>query len=183
MELTGQISKISMNYISNRHELTLSIFEGEKLITGYEELKDTELLDVRIIKHRKKRSLDANAYFHVLVGKLADKLSISKPSCKNILLGRYGQSMELENGEAAIIKTNIPVAQMLESETVHCMPCGSKPENGRELTYYKIIRGSSTYDTAEMSRLIDGAVYEWREQGIETLTPEELSRIISQWKA
>ena len=36
----------------------------------YEQLKDAEL-DIEIKKHREKRSKSANAYFHVLVNKIA----------------------------------------------------------------------------------------------------------------
>ena len=159
--------------------------EAEHLENGYEELKDVELLDIRIKKYRRRRSLDANAYFHVLVDKLADRLGISKPRCKNLMIGRYGQPFYIDESETveAVIKTNIPVSQMMEGESSHCMPCGSKTEDGKELVFYKIFRGSSTYDTKEMSLLIDGTVSECKEQGIETLPPEELERMLAKWKA
>lgn len=181
MELTGKITNISMNYLSPKYEVTLAVNEAEKLTAGYENLKDVELLDIKINKHKKRRSLDANAYFHVLVGKLADKLNISKAKCKNIILGRYGQPMTLENGEIAIIKTNVPVEQMIESEFAHCCPVKETKEKGADIVFYKLIRGSSTYDTREMSVLIDGIVYECKEQLIETMTPEELQQMINKW--
>lgn len=181
MELTGKITNISMNYLSKQYEVTLAVNEAEKLTTGYENLRDVELLDIKIDKHKKRRSLDANAYFHVLVGKLADKLNISKAKCKNIILGRYGQPMTLENGETAIIKTNIPEEQMFENEYTHCFPIKSITEKGIDIVYYKMIRGSSTYDTREMSILIEGIVYECKEQLIETMTPEELEKMLNKW--
>ena len=82
-----------------------------------------------------------------------------------MMVGRYGQPFILENGAEAVIKTNIPASQMLENETVHCMPCGSRTENGKEYVYYKVFRGSSTYDTKEMSILVSGVVSECQEQG------------------
>ena len=42
-----------------------------------------------------------------------------------------------------------------------------------------MLRGSSTYDTKEMSELIDGLVSECREQGIETLPSEEFDRMMA----
>ena len=42
---------------------------------------------------RKKRSLDANAYFWVLVGKIADKLRASKDEIYFEMLKKYGQSI------------------------------------------------------------------------------------------
>lgn len=146
-----------------------------------DDMKDSKL-SIKAVKYREKRSLNANAYFHVLVGKLADALNISKPRCKNLLLHRYGQPYLLDDGSEAVVKSNVPVFQMLEQEQMHFFPCGSKVENGQELTFYKIRRGSHTYDTKEMSILIDGTVEECKEQGIETLPPEQIERMKAMWK-
>ena len=45
-----------------------------------------------------------------------------------------------------------------------------------------MLRGSSTYNTEEMSKLIDGLVSECKEQGIETLPPEELERMMQAYE-
>lgn len=42
-----------------------------------------------------------------------------------------------------------------------------------------MLRGSSTYDTAEMSTLINGLVEECKDLGIETMTPQELERMMA----
>lgn len=186
MDLTGKIVGISTNFLTKQFELSVAVNESATLTAGYVDLKDVELLDIRIRKHRKRRSLNANAYFHVLVDKLADRIGISKPRCKNIMIGRYGQPMYVDDNELeeAIVKTNIPVSQMLENESIHCMPCGQRTEaNGAEVVYYKIFRGSHTYNTAEMAGLINGTVDECKEAGIETLPPDELERMISTWHA
>lgn len=184
MNLTGKITGIFTNFLTKKFELKLVVNEPEFLIKGYEELKDAELLDIRIKKYRKRRSLDANAYFHVLVDKLADKVGISKPRCKNIMIGRYGQPFFIDENETkeAVIKTNIPENQMLENETFHCAPCGARMEGGTEVIFYKVFRGSSTYNTKEMSMLIDGLVSECKEFGVETLPPDELERMLHRWR-
>ena len=46
-----------------------------------------------------------------------------------------------------------------------------------------MLRGSSTYNTEEMAHLIDGLVSECKEVGIETATPEELSRMLELYEA
>lgn len=185
MDLTGNISDIKTNYLTKKFELTVTVNEPDELTRGYEELKSSDLLDIRIRTHRKRRSLDANAYFHVLVGKLADAMRISKPRCKNLMIGRYGQPFYIDEGEtqAAVIKTNIPESSMLEDGTVHCYPCGRRMEHGAEVIFYRVMRGSSSYDTREMSILIDGVVEECKELQIETLPPDELERMLSKWKA
>jgi hypothetical protein len=48
-------------------------------------------LDVIARPHREKRSLNANAYFHVLSGKIAEKLGTSLTHEKNRLIREYGQ--------------------------------------------------------------------------------------------
>lgn len=180
MQFSGKVAGITRDFFSNNFMVT---FETSEDITGkYDDIKDKDLT-IEAKKYRKRRSLDANAYFHVLVGKLADTLRISKPRCKNIMLGRYGQAFLLDDGSQAIIKSNVPVSQMLEHETFHCIPCGSKTENGMELVFYKMLRGSSTYDTREMSILIDGVVSECKDQGIETMTPDELRRMKAAWES
>ena len=179
--MTGLFAGISKDYVTNKFLLTMRV--NEDVAAGYEELKDLECLDISIEKHRRRRSLDANAYFHVLVGKIADKLRISKQRCKNILIGRYGQIEYLDDGIPAVIKTNVSVDKMLEQETLHVVPCGVDVQDGKEINYFRIYRGSHTYDTREMSILIDGTVQEAKELGIETMTPAEIERMKSAWQA
>lgn len=45
-----------------------------------------------------------------------------------------------------------------------------------------MLAGSSTYDTKEMSELINGLVTECKEQGIETLPPDELARMMAEYE-
>ena len=179
MRFTGQIKNVSRNWETDEVQISFSINE-ESVLREIDGLKDSKLC-IEAKKYREKRSLNANSYFHVLVGKLADELRISKPRCKNILLHRYGQPLLLDDDVQAVIKSNVPVSHMLELEEPHCFPCGSKVENGVELTFYKLYRGSHTYDTREMSILIDGTVDECKEMGIETLTPDELQRLKDKW--
>jgi hypothetical protein len=40
-----------------------------------------------------------------------------------------------------------------------------------------VLRGSSDYDSREMSILIDGTISDCQDVGIETMTPDELLRL------
>ena len=137
-------------------------------------------LDIEIQKHREKRSQNANAYFHVLVGKIADALNISKPKCKNILLGKYGQREILEDGP--IILSIYEHIDMFEREDIHCIPVGHGEVNGKAFTHWAVLKPSHEYDSREMSILIDGTVDDAKELGIETLTPNELERMKMAWR-
>ena len=66
---------------------------------------------------------------------------------------------------------------MWEQETLHAIPI----RYDGKATFYKIYRGSHTYDTKEMSVLIDGTVMEAKELGIETMTPAELAEMKARW--
>lgn len=131
-------------------------------------------------KVRGKRSLNANAYFHVLVGKIAEKNHTSKAFTKNYLMARYGQEETL-NGDRYIISV-LSYIPMLEREDIHCKTVGYTNLNGKEFTHYCILKPTHTFDTMEMSALIDGTVEEAKELGIPTLAPDEIKHIESLWK-
>lgn len=191
MECTGRIKDTTLDWKTNQLNLTLSINEKnaiseiEKLNEWLkEDKKDNEdrKLSIKIVKYREKRSLNANAYFHVLVGKIAEAKTISKARAKNELIARYGQPELLEDGEPLIYKTNAPVEYMQELEIIHSIPVKFTEENGKEVVFYKLYRGSHTYNTYEMSKLIDGTVADAKEYDIETLTPDELKRMMEQYE-
>ena len=62
MRLTGTIKDISMGFLDGECKLTLAVNEKNDLKLAYDELSQCELLDIELKKHRKKRSLNANAY-------------------------------------------------------------------------------------------------------------------------
>ena len=138
------------------------------------------LLSIVVKKLRGKRSLNANAYFHVLVGKIAEKNHTSKAFTKNLLMARYGQE-ETINGERYIISalSSVPMA---EREDIHTKAIGYGHTNGKEFTHYCVLRPTHEYDSYEMSVLIDGTVEEAKELGIPTLSPDEIKHMESLWK-
>lgn len=154
----------------------LITFEIKDKDIDLQKFKDKELnIDVRV--HRKNRGLKANAYFHVLVDRIADKLGISKARCKNELICSYGQK-EYIDGKPVCIKTNIPLEAMREQETMHCKFIRQEGET----SFYWVYRESHTLDSKEFSILLDGTVEEAKAQGIETLPSEEMRRMLEQWK-
>lgn len=132
-------------------------------------------------QHRERRSLDSNAYFHVLCDKLRQKLGISMARCKNHLIADYGQIQYIDGDEPMIYKTNAPEDYMMELETLHTKLVKVTIEGGREVYFYRVNRGSHTYNSLEMSRLIEGTVNECKDQGIETMTENELHHMNELW--
>ena len=52
---------------------------------------------------------------------------------------------------------------------------------GRDYACYLFFKRTHTLDSAEFSRLIDGAVYEAQLLGIDTDTPEQIARYKEEW--
>ena len=171
--MTGKLKEISRSFNGTLRVM----FEVDSVdeLTGMEDKE----LSIEVKKKGRKRSLTANAYFHVLVGKIADKLGISKPKAKNILLGKYGQRWI--DHESPLIISVISKCDMYEREDIHCIPVGYGHVDGKEFTHWAVVRPSHEYDTGEMAHLIDGTVSEAKDLGIETLSPMELERMKNAW--
>lgn len=131
--------------------------------------KDTKY---EIKEYREKRSLNANSYAWVLIGKIGNKLRKSKEEVYLQMLKDYGQSEIV-----SILSSINPSGFFKYYEKV-----GTGIINNKEFTHYKIYKGSSEYNTLEMSILIDGIVQEAQQLDIETKTPEEIERLKRMWK-
>lgn len=146
------------------------------------ELSRLDMLDVDIKKHRAKRSLDANAYYWKLASEAAEALHVSKPYLHNQLLRRYGQIALIDGQAIYAVLPDTDEAQKAvdEAQTYHLKPTSQLKEGKGGIMYrtYMMLKGSSEYDTKEMSRLIEGVVGECKEMGIETLPPVELKRMM-----
>lgn len=180
IDLTGTVVSLSRDFRTRSPMITLRV--EEDALEALEELGDRPL-SIRITRKSERRSLDSNAYFHVLADKLRSKLGLSMARVKNMLITSYGQVEYLDDGTQVVIKTNLSPDEMMEIETLHAKACRVEVQDGKEITFYRVYRGSHTYNNEEMSKLIAGTVDECKAQGIETATPEELARMAAAWRA
>lgn len=127
---------------------------------------------------RKRRSLDANAYFWLLVNKLA-AVTGAKP------LNVYRHCIrDIGDNNVIVPIRDDAVETFIKNWGAHgigwiCDKIYSKlPGYTNVICYY----GSSTYDTKQMSRLIDTVIIECKAQDIDTATPEEIERMKARWK-
>lgn len=142
-----------------------------------DEIADGKLYDVTIKEPRERRSLDANAYAWVLLDKLAEKLQLAKTELYRSYIREIGGNSET----VCVLKD---AADKLCSGWAHngigwltdTLP--SKIDGCVNVALYY---GSSTYDTAQMSRLIDLIVQDCKTQGIETMTPQQLAALMEGW--
>lgn len=122
-------------------------------------------------EYHKKRSLNANAYAWALIGKIADVLRNSKDEIYLEMLKKYGQS------EIVSVLSDINVTGYFK----YFEEIATVKLQGKNFTHYKVFKGTSEYNTAEMAVFIDGVISEADELGIDTLPPDEVKKIKSLW--
>ena len=137
--------------------------------------------------YHEKRSLSANGYYWALVDKIAQEMNsrkdtaLSKDDIHRQMLHDYGTWEYNTDGSPkwVILPKNEPLPKdgyfydMGADVTV-------KGENsGDEIGHaYIIIRGSHTYNSKEMSTLLNGVIQEAQSLGIETMTPAEIEEML-----
>ena len=139
-----------------------------------------EDLDLEVKKWRNKRSLDANAYFHVLIDKLAKATGQGADQAKRAMVERYGTLARADDGMLQVVV--LPAKQNPYQFYDYFRFIREMEINGQPGVMYAMVKRSHTLDTKEMSALIDGTVSECKELGIETLPPAELERMLSAWQ-
>ena len=144
----------------------------------FDRLKEAEL-DVEIKKHREKRSKSANAYFHVLVNKIASERGGSDEATKAALVVEYGALAKDADGLMVGFKLPASVDVTTIYPYVKCFD--TRDEGGKLFKCYLVHKQTHLMDSKEMARLIDGAIEVARELGIETDTPEQLARYKEEW--
>ena len=182
MELKSKLLGFSFDYSLKKWVVTLSVEStGEILQNLFDELKD-KIVDLKLKVHRDKRSLDANAYYWAMLTKLADKLHRSNNAIHNMLLALYGD-VEMIDGQVVevwIKESEKALHDVREASEHHLKPTSNLTfRDGELFRSYQMMKGSSQYDSKQMSRLINGLLDECREQGIPTITDEECERMIA----
>ena len=184
MEFKGKISSAFRDIVTGKWNLTFStdqnVAEAAQIFSG----KD---IDVKLKRHKEKRSLDANAYYWCLLTKLARIHGWSNAEAHNRMLRDYGQ---YEQVEGQLIVVPLPDTDQTEREVLNKMEyhlaLTSKITIMKDETkrVYLLLRGSSTYNTEEMARLISGLIEECRYSGIpdsEIMTPFEKRKLYEQY--
>lgn len=178
LQTTGKLTDISKDFETDKAKIILML--DTKQLDVIEQLKKEDKLDIDIKKYRKKRSLDANAYCWVLCDKIAKEISkdgtiltkedVYKDAIKSI--GTFEpmivEEKAFENFKRIWEKQGLgfliqEVTRKDKCVKVHC--------------YY----GSSTYDSKEMSLLIELLVEEAKQLNIEVKTEQEIESLLKTW--
>lgn len=184
MECKAVQAAVSRDYITGKLKIEYLIESGVSS-ADIEQMSD-KVLRLKAVQWRNKRSLDANAYYWTLTAKLAEALKISKPCAHNLILRKYGQVVTFDGAGAYVRIPDTDAAEQaaLEASTYHIRPTHQviSGKDGVDYRTYIMLKGSSDYDTREMTELIDGLVGDCKELGIETLPPAELARMMQAYE-
>lgn len=132
-------------------------------------------------QEKKKRSLSSNRYYWNLVEELAVKTKTPKMKIHNLYLRQVGQTEKIGDKPIFMLLPDDDATeeQVLLSSTYHLAPRRETKEgtDGKLYRWYVMLRGSSDFLVNEMNMLVDLAVQDAKEQGIEVLPPDELAHI------
>lgn len=156
-------------------EWAITFSTREDFLAEYERLKEIPV-NVEIKKAANKRSKDANAFCWVLVDKIAERMRIAKSEV-------YRSAIREIGGVSETVCVRDKAVDRLRSGwekngigwQTETMP-SKLPGCTNVVLYY----GSSTYDTAQMSRLIDLLIQEAEQLGIPTLR-DEATELLGKW--
>lgn len=142
-------------------------------------LQEGKTYDCEIKRHREARSLDANSYFHLLVNKIAAKIGESNEDTKRRLVLDYGAIAEIDGGVKFAVQ--VPKGADIRQFYPYAKWYGEIVDNGIIKDKFLLYKHTHALNSKEMARLIDGAVQEAQQLGIETRTPAQLAELKSLW--
>lgn len=168
--MRGRIIDLSLGF-NRKQRLTLEL-DGD-FRNDFDALRQGDV-DITVKKHREKRSLDANAYAWVLIDKIAARMRLTKEQVYKDHIRALGGVSETVCVQDKAVK-RLQDAWSKNGIGWQTETFSSKLDGCTNVILYY---GSSTYDTAQMSQLIDSLAQTCRRLGIETMPEEELQSII-----
>ena len=177
MRVTGKIVGANIDFRTGKPTISFEVNEKNEFELIVDDLKDKDKLSIEVKPYRERRSLDANAYFFVLADKLAEKLNTTKEEIYRNAIKEIGGVSE------TVCVKNQAVERLCEGWRKNGLgwQTDTFPSKIEGCTNVILYYGSSTFDTAQMSRLIENIVQDCRAVGVETRTPDEIANMLSLW--
>lgn len=173
--MRGRLKDLTFGAHGEQH-ITITVTQDYR--ESFDALKECDV-NVTIKKWREPRSKDANAYFHVIVNKIAEALNLSDDEAKRNLVVQYGALAKDEDGN--VLGAMLPESADIDEFYPYTRCYKSMELEGKPYKCYLFYKRTHLMDSKEMSRLIDGAVQEARALGIDTDTPEQIARYKEEW--
>ena len=177
MRTTGMIKDINIDYETQKPKISLLLDTNDLKIV--EQLKNENKLNIDLKRYREKRSLDANNYFWKLLQELCELAEIDTKEEYKRRIKELGIFRRFR-----IEKDNVNTFERMWTSQGIAWFCEIFDTEIIGNTEFKIINayyGSSSFNTKQMSRLIDGVVQDCQVYGIETKTPTEIKSLLESW--
>lgn len=174
-ELTGKISNVSVDYFTGKHMVTFTVDGSASEMLN--ELRECENLTIKVDKQRQKRSLDANAYCWVLIGKIAEKTNIPKNEVYQNAVREMGGNYEIVCVQNKAVES---ICEKWQQNGIGWVTdtAPSKIKGCRNVFLYY---GSSVFSVDEMQRLISIIQEDCRNLNIEVKPQEEINSLLREW--
>ena len=153
--------------------------EINEFLSSLGQLPTDKEITVKIEIKRAKRSLDANGYLWVLIGKLGSKLHRSDIEIYRELIKDNGVFTIVPIREDAVPSW---IVNWQKNGTGWVCDDLGECRNTKGYRNIKCFYGTSRYDSKEMSKILDAVIEECKSQGIETDTPDEIERMKALWE-
>lgn len=177
LDTTGTITDINIDFKTSKAKISLLL--DTKQLDIVEELKNENKLNIELKKYRKHRSLDANSYFWKLLTELCELAEIDTTEEYKRRVKELGIFKQFR-----IETDDVKTFEKVWTDRGIAWFCEIADTEYLENVEFKIINayyGSSSYNSKQMSRLIDGVVQDCKIYGIETKPQAEIESLLKEW--
>ena len=177
MVTTGIITDLSIDFETRKSKISLLL--DTKDIENIEQLKNQDKLNIELKKYRKQRSNDANKYFWKLLSEYSEQKEVDTIEEYKERVKRLGIFRQFK-----IEKDNTSTFEKMWNAQGIAWFCEVLDTDFIKDTEFKIINayyGSSSFNTKQMSRLINDLVEDCKQVGIETRPKEEIDALLKEW--
>ena len=155
----------------NRPMARIKVGEANEL------LRKNKRVEIKLDAIKQKRSLNANAYAWVLIDRIAAALGIDKVEVYRDAIRDIGGNSDV------VMVANDAVDKLRAVWEARGLGWSVEVTDRADTASTVLLHyGSSTYDTRQMTLLIDHLVQDAKELGIETLPPDRLAGMIERWR-
>lgn len=173
MNFTGKLKEVQRDWKTGQYNITFTCNEASAM-QYIDELKDVEKLNIKATKYRQKRSLDANAMLWACIGEIAAAENADKWQIYLDMLRQYGKYTHI------CVKPY--VVEAVKAQWRECEVIGEIDINGEKAVQMLCYFGSSTYNTKEFSRLLEGVIFAMQQSGLQPPASKEMQLALERWE-
>lgn len=180
MEFTGKIQNITKDWETNQYQITFTVNEPSAM-NGVNAIRSCEKLNINATEYTEEskaetRTDKANKMLWACLSDIAKAMTppADKWDIYLLMLKRYGKYTYI------CVKPN--VVDAVRAQWRECEVIGEVDINGQKAVQMLCYFGSSTYDTKEFSKLLDGVISEMNEMGLKIPPSKEVQSALEQWE-